>query len=150
MIFLLEITASITAFVMQSQVQQMLQYTMNQSLAEYQNGNVNLQRGVDFMQSTLKCCGVLSEEDWDPYYNESMANSITDVYQHALPKSCCKDFASDLATCNHYYENGCFHQLHFIIAQSTMLISTGATTVAFVQVNAVFITFPIIGFPYFP
>lgn len=135
MIFLLEISASIVAFVMQSQVQKMLQYTMNESLAEYQYDNVNLQRGVDFMQSTLKCCGVLSDEDWDPYYNETMTNSIMDEYhQHALPKSCCRDFAPDLMSCNHFYENGCFHQLHFIIAQSTMLISTGATTVAFVQV----------------
>lgn len=119
---------------MQTQVNQMLQYTMNKSMVEYGNGNVNLQNGVDFMQSTLKCCGVLAKEDWYPLIstNDTIVGPQLDSQ---LPRSCCHKHATNLIECEKYYENGCLHQLHYIISQSTMLISTGATTVAFVQVR---------------
>lgn len=117
-------------------MQQMLQRTMNASLAEYQNGSVNLKNGVDFMQTTLQCCGVISEQDWYPYYNALADNNYpTEIHQPSLPRSCCREFSSNSQNCVQFYDNGCLKQLHFIIAQSTMLISTGATTVAFVQVN---------------
>ncbi|XP_073823204.1 tetraspanin 29Fb [Musca autumnalis] len=133
MVFILEVSASIAAFVMQGQVREMLVRTMNESLANYES-NEYIRAGVDFMQGGLECCGVDGPRDWINYIEQpnSTANGLHDDI--SVPSSCCGMFSSyDLSKCEKQYENGCFGRMDFIISQSTMLIATGATTVAFVQ-----------------
>jgi len=50
LVFILEVSAAIAAFVMQSQVKGMLIRTMHQALQEYDN-DPYVAAGVDFMQS---------------------------------------------------------------------------------------------------
>lgn len=50
LVFILEVSAAIAAFVMQSQVRTMLMRTMHQALAEY-DSDPYVAAGVDFMQS---------------------------------------------------------------------------------------------------
>lgn len=52
LVFILEVSAAIAAFVMQSQVRGMLIRTMNQALAEYEH-DPYVESGVDFMQSMV-------------------------------------------------------------------------------------------------
>lgn len=132
LVFILEVSASIAAFVMQGQVREMLIRTLNQSMADYES-NEYIQAGVDFMQSGLECCGVDGPKDWAKYMNQS-SNSLED--EVSVPYSCCGRFnIDDITKCDLQYENGCYARMDFIISQSTMLIATGATTVAFVQVS---------------
>ncbi|XP_005181579.2 23 kDa integral membrane protein [Musca domestica] len=128
LVFILEVSASIAAFVMQGQVREMLVRTMNESLANYES-NEYIQAGVDFMQSGLECCGVDGPRDWINFIQQS--NSTDNRID--VPLSCCGMYSYDLESCEKQYENGCFGRMDFIISQSTMLIATGATTVAFVQ-----------------
>ncbi|TMW43620.1 hypothetical protein DOY81_011300 [Sarcophaga bullata] len=108
LVFILEVSASIAAFVMQGQVP-----------------------GVDFMQSGLECCGVDGPKDWIRFMNQTNNNIDRDI---TVPYSCCGRFSlDDVTKCEYQYENGCYGRMDFIISQSTMLIATGATTVAFVQ-----------------
>lgn len=130
LVFILEVSASIAAFVMQGQVREMLVRTMNESLANYES-NEYIQAGVDFMQSGLECCGVHGPRDWINFIQQS--NSTDNRID--VPLSCCGMYSYDLESCEKQYENGCFGRMDFIISQSTMLIATGATTVAFVQVR---------------
>ncbi|KNC24049.1 hypothetical protein FF38_11325 [Lucilia cuprina] len=130
LVFILEVSASIAAFVMQGQVREMLVRTLNQSMADYEK-NEYIQTGVDFMQSGLECCGVDGPKDWAKYMNQTSNNMEDEV---SVPYSCCGRFnMQDATKCDVQYENGCFARMDFIISQSTMLIATGATTVAFVQ-----------------
>lgn len=116
---------------MQGQVREMLIRTMNESLAEYEV-NPYIQGGVDFMQSGLECCGVYSPADWSNYWTPNTGNNE----EIPVPPSCCGSFSPDnLMHCEMTYESGCLERMDFIISQSTMLIATGATTVAFVQVS---------------
>lgn len=134
MVFILEASASIAAFVMQGQVREMLIRTMNQSLADY-NSNEYIKSGVDYMQGGLECCGVDGPGDWLKYMNQS---SIAGSGENKVlvPESCCGRFdLYEIGKCELEYDSGCLGRMDFIISQSTMLIATGATTVAFVQVR---------------
>ncbi|XP_054744015.1 CD63 antigen [Anastrepha obliqua] len=135
LVFILEVAAAIAAFVMQTQVREMLVRTMNESIQAYDD-NVYVQDGVDFMQGTLGCCGVNSPVDWKRQNDSSVDNNIE------LPSSCCAEFSfDDINYCVQPYESGCLSRMDFIISQSTMLIATGATTVAFVQILGVLCAF---------
>lgn len=50
LVFILEVSAAIAAFVMQSQVREMLVRTMNEALINYESDD-NVMAAVDFMQS---------------------------------------------------------------------------------------------------
>lgn len=67
--------------------------------------------------------------DWEgilPAMEDSENTSVL------VPESCCGDFND--TKCDDYFMDGCLNRMHFIIGQSAMMIATGATTVAFVQV----------------
>ncbi|XP_075149694.1 tetraspanin 29Fb [Haematobia irritans] len=133
MVFILEISASIAAFVMQGQVREMLIRTMNESLVNYQT-NEYIKTGVDFMQGGLECCGVNGPNDWINHYPQTNVSESNGVVEINVPNSCCGLFnVYNFDQCDKQYENGCLGRMDFIISQSTMLIATGATTVAFVQ-----------------
>ncbi|KAH8333859.1 CD63 antigen [Drosophila kikkawai] len=146
LVFILEVSAAIAAFVMQSQVRGMLMRTMHQALAEYES-DPYVAAGVDFMQSGLECCGVNQPEDWMDYYspNKNLTIGSDDVI---VPNSCCGSLEEDITdsthtqvTCHETFNYGCFRKMNFIVSQSAMLIATGATTVAFVQLLGVLCAF---------
>jgi CD63 antigen len=66
-------------------------------------------------------------------------NNETDV---AVPDSCCAQFEDDnQESCQNFHSTGCLNKMTFIITQSTMLLATGAMTVAFVQILGVICAF---------
>ena len=120
---------------LQSQVTEMLLRTMNNSLHEY-NSNPYVAKGVDFMQTNLDCCGVIDPSDWAGMIENDSENRTV------VPDSCCRLFKlEDNDICETYHEIGCLPRMNFIISQSTMLIATGASTVAFVQFLGVICAF---------
>jgi len=140
LVFVLEIAAAIAGFVLQSQVREMLIRTMNQSITaytKYETATV----AVDFMQRSLECCGVDGPSDWHgilPAIEKSDNGSVL------VPESCCgdyNDYSDSDSHCGAYFLNGCLDRMHFIIGQSAMMIATGATTVAFVQILGVMCAF---------
>ncbi|XP_017152527.1 tetraspanin-6 [Drosophila miranda] len=144
LVFILEVSAAIAAFVMQSQVRDMLMRTMYQSMADYET-DPYVESGVDFMQSGLECCGVNKPEDWKDYYSPNK-NETLDTDDVVVPNSCCGGLAQDIndarqVNCLDTFDYGCFRKMNFIISQSAMLIATGATTVAFVQLLGVLCAF---------
>lgn len=52
------------------------------------------------------------------------------------PDSCCEsyDYQVDFPVCATYHRYGCLNRMKFIISQAAIIIATGATTVALVQV----------------
>ncbi|KAJ6632653.1 CD63 antigen [Pseudolycoriella hygida] len=133
LVFILEISAAIAGFVLQGQVREMLVRTMNESLgayAKYDSANT----AIDFMQRSLECCGVDGPEDWVGIFPQKETSDA--VY---VPESCCAEL--DGLNCSEYFLSGCLDRMHFVIGQSAMMIATGATTVAFVQILGVMCAF---------
>lgn len=124
-VFILEVAAAISAFVLHGQVEEMVRRTISQSMAEY-NTNDNVAQSVDFMQRVLECCGVESYNDWTDF----MPNQNGSVLE--LPPSCCMSYSLE-ETCKPF-DYGCYPRLQWVVSQSAALIATGATTVAFVQI----------------
>ncbi|CAO1420702.1 unnamed protein product [Diamesa serratosioi] len=127
-VFIMEVAAAISAYVMHGQVTTMLIRTMNESFMAYDD-NEYMTKGIDFLQTNLECCGIDSPDDW----SELFAN---DGLETSVPNSCCESIVLNAAgkyECDIFFEHGCLPRLNFMIRQSAMLIATGASTVAFVQ-----------------
>lgn len=130
LVFILEVAAAIAAFVLQGDVHRMLIRTMNESMHQYEK-NVYLQNGVDFMQSGLECCGIYGPMDWKTVLEENQNNNTNEI---TVPPSCCVSRPIlENPYCSEKFESGCIGRMNFLISQSAMLIATGASTVAFVQ-----------------
>ncbi|KAG4071854.1 hypothetical protein HA402_006015 [Bradysia odoriphaga] len=134
LVFVLEISAAIAGFVLQGQVREMLVRTMNESITAYTKYETAAV-AVDFMQRSLQCCGVDGPGDWYGILPETDSESGSVL----VPESCCGDFEG--LKCDEYFMSGCLDRMHFIIGQSAMMIATGATTVAFVQILGVMCAF---------
>lgn len=78
----------------------------------------------------LECCGVDGQSDWEGI----LTLNETDVTL-VLPESCCTYYLNEQDVCGVNFEVGCINRMTFVISQSAMLIATGATTVAFIQVK---------------
>lgn len=135
LVFIVEVVAAVYAIVMQGEVYKMLSRTMNESIWAYPEYD-EAATAVDFMQRNLQCCGVTNISDWNdvlPIPDDANENDIF------VPSSCCPD---NPTTCrDNYFREGCLHRMEFIISQSAMIIATGATTVAFVQILGVISAF---------
>jgi len=139
-VFILEVSAAIAASVMQGQVRTMLERTMYGALVDYES-NDYVKSGVDFLQQGLECCGVASPADWKEHWTPNQNISSDDDYNNIyVPESCCGSFSTP-TTCEMQFDVGCLRRLDIIISQSAMLIATGATTVAFVQLLGVICAF---------
>lgn len=122
---------------------------MNESMQLYDDSEY-IREGVDLMQSgvcricihtkinwltyanyftwkQLECCGIDSKNDWCKFQNANETNC-------EIPNSCVLYNTGGYVD---FFETGCLRRMNFIISQSAMLIATGATTVAFVQVSLI-------------
>lgn len=135
-IFVLQIVAALFAYSLQGQIRDMLLKTMNESLYEYETDEY-ISDTVDLLQESLQCCGVHSPTDWDGLLTKGSAETEQSVL---VPKSCCDTF-NEKGDCERVYQEGCYPRLRFLVSQGTMLISTGATAVALVQILGVICAF---------
>ncbi|XP_055541241.1 CD63 antigen [Wyeomyia smithii] len=126
LVFILEVAAAISAFVLRGQVEEMVRRTINESMASYST-KPYVEQSVDLMQRVLECCGVESYNDWAFFMPQP-----TNPDDIELPQSCC--LPSTLQEKCVPFEDGCYSRLGWVISQSAALIATGATTVAFVQI----------------
>lgn len=79
----------------------------------------------------LECCGVNGQDDWEGILSANETDTLV------LPESCCTYYLNEQDTCGSNFDVGCINRMTFVISQSAMLIATGATTVAFIQVNKI-------------
>jgi len=130
-VFAMELTAAILAYIMHGQVEMMLIRTMNESFMMYKDQKY-VANSIDFLQANLECCGIDSPDDWSRIFED--VNGRT-----AVPYSCCRSLYTNSTTgaieCfdDNYFTFGCLPCLNDIIEKSAMLIATGALTIAFVQ-----------------
>ncbi|KAG2455930.1 TSN17 protein, partial [Polypterus senegalus] len=96
LIFFLELTAGILAFVFKDWIKDQLNFFINNNVKAYRD-DIDLQNLIDFAQEYWSCCGAHGPNDWNLniYFNCTEANPSRE--RCGVPFSCCvKDPAEDV------------------------------------------------------
>lgn len=133
LVFSMELTAAVLAYLMHGQVSGMLVRTMNDAFNAYKE-NTYVADGIDFLQVNLECCGIDSPDDWSQIFEQKNNKTV-------VPDSCCEYMTQDGEECLQFFQYGCLRRLNYIVEKSSMLIASGALTVAFVQFLGVICAF---------
>ncbi|PWA23672.1 hypothetical protein CCH79_00005936, partial [Gambusia affinis] len=96
LIFFLELTAGILAFVFKDWIKDQLNFFINNNIKAYRD-DIDLQNLIDFTQEYWMCCGAHGPDDWNQniYFNCTDRNPSRE--RCGVPFSCCiKDPAEDI------------------------------------------------------
>uniref|UniRef100_A0A669DHK3 Tetraspanin n=3 Tax=Oreochromis TaxID=8139 RepID=A0A669DHK3_ORENI len=96
LIFFLELTAGILAFVFKDWIKDQLNFFINNNVKAYRD-DIDLQNLIDFAQEYWSCCGAHGPDDWNLniYFNCTDRNPSRE--RCGVPFSCCiKDPAEDV------------------------------------------------------
>ncbi|KAE8630788.1 hypothetical protein XENTR_v10000960 [Xenopus tropicalis] len=87
-IFFLELTAGVLAFVFKDWIKDQLQFFINNNIRAYRD-DIDLQNLIDFTQEYWQCCGAFGADDWNLniYFNCTDANASRE--RCGVPFSCC-------------------------------------------------------------
>ncbi|XP_014795838.1 PREDICTED: tetraspanin-5 [Calidris pugnax] len=95
-IFFLELTAGVLAFVFKDWIKDQLHFFINNNIRAYRD-DIDLQNLIDFTQEYWQCCGAFGADDWNLniYFNCTDSNASRE--RCGVPFSCCtKDPAEDV------------------------------------------------------
>jgi len=127
-IFILELTAGISAYIYRGNIENGFKTGLNNSIAQYGNGGLR-DRDIDMLQSYLKCCGVQNYMDWsEKWHNET------------VPISCCKDkdnCHNSPVDPNDIYTSGCYVKIINFVNHNLGIICGGAVALACFQLLGV-------------
>ncbi|XP_047527734.1 CD63 antigen-like [Vanessa atalanta] len=143
LVLVLEISAAIAAYTLRSQVADMLDDNLRETLPSYYN-KPEVTDAFDFIQSRLNCCGVDSYLDWGEVPTDKSGISVANI---TVPYSCCAQthyqVVGDIEVdeCVKLYANGCLPRITYLIYQSAGLLGAGAMTIAFIQVIGILFSF---------
>ncbi|KAM9794953.1 tetraspanin-17 [Neosynchiropus ocellatus] len=96
LIFFLELTAGVLAFVFKDWIKEQLNIFLNNNVKAYRD-DIDLQNLIDFAQKYFSCCGAHGPNDWNLniYFNCTDSNPSRE--RCGVPFSCCvKDPAEDV------------------------------------------------------
>uniref|UniRef100_A0A3P9BXG2 Tetraspanin n=1 Tax=Maylandia zebra TaxID=106582 RepID=A0A3P9BXG2_9CICH len=95
-IFFLELTAGVLAFVFKDWIKDQLNFFINNNIRAYRD-DIDLQNLIDFTQEYWECCGAFGADDWNLniYFNCTDSNPSRE--KCGVPFSCCtKDPAGEV------------------------------------------------------
>ncbi|KDR06367.1 CD63 antigen [Zootermopsis nevadensis] len=127
-LFGLELAGGITGYVLQDDVESMLQTALNKSMSKY-SYNKEVTKSWDIMQHDLTCCGTNGAEDWFNVYYKN----------HTLPDTCCPNASPCEYSNKDHYVDGCLSLLEDKVKHYALLLGGVGIGVAFIQVNMQFI-----------
>ncbi|KAF7217908.1 transcript variant X1 [Nothobranchius furzeri] len=107
-IFFLELTAGVLAFVFKDWIKDQLKFFINNNIRAYRD-DIDLQNLIDFTQEYWECCGAFGADDWNLniYFNCTDSNPSRE--KCGVPFSCCtKDPAVGLLVHSQYGQNELF------------------------------------------
>lgn len=127
-IFVLELTAAVAAYVLRADVHDMVQNGLNKTILSY-NNNTQFKEGWNILQHDFECCGVNGPEDWKNVFKNT-----------TLPDVCCPDKdvkeSCTMGTTQHYTE-GCLKKFENTIQNKALLAGGIALAVCFIQIIGV-------------
>ncbi|RXM99705.1 Tetraspanin-5 [Acipenser ruthenus] len=151
-IFFLELTAGVLAFVFKDWIKDQLNFFINNNIRAYRD-DIDLQNLIDFTQEYWECCGAFGADDWNLniYFNCTDSNASRE--RCGVPFSCCtKDPAEDVINTqcgydvrakveseqqNFIYIKGCVPQFEKWLQDNLTVVAGIFIGVALLQVRGV-------------
>uniref|UniRef100_UPI00358E89D8 tetraspanin-5-like isoform X2 n=1 Tax=Myxine glutinosa TaxID=7769 RepID=UPI00358E89D8 len=149
LIFFLELTAGVLAFVFKNWIRDQLNLFINNNVKAYRD-DIDLQNLIDFAQDYWQCCGAHGPGDWDQniYFNCSNKNRSRE--KCGVPFSCCvNDPAEDvvntqcgydvrlqeeLSQQTYIYTKGCVPQFEKWLQGNLIIVAGTFIGIALVQI----------------
>jgi hypothetical protein len=134
-VFLVEIIASILAFVYRDEIERQVSKELTDGIKQKWvpsnsgQGEEGLTEGWAHAQKSLHCCGVHSYADW---YNISAWPT-----KHQVPLECCKE---NVTNCNvegqpeHYYPDGCLNSVKLKLMENLYIVGITCVSVVLIQI----------------
>lgn len=131
---IVQVAVGVTAYLYRAKVHQELVVSLNTTFTqEYGMMQFNLTtEAVDDLQTTLKCCGAESYEDW----RNSLWWSQEVKENNKVPDSCCKSVSRFCGVRDHpsnIYYTGCAHKLSRMASDHLLLIGSIALVICAVE-----------------
>lgn len=135
-VFLLEITAGVLAYVYYQEVSEELKVNLKETMVEkYQQlGEDDITQAVDRLQQEMKCCGSNNFSDWrEGAWFKTLANG------RQVPDTCCKTPSEKCGLRTHpsniyNVEGGCVGRLEDFLLQHLLILGGVGIGLAFIQV----------------
>jgi CD63 antigen len=131
LIFILEIAAGVTAYVLRDKVNSIVLENLTRTQAQYSPDNQGVMDTWDQAQRDFECCGVRNYTDW------SGKGSIP---TGGVPESCCLEGAGDCTSSpgrDNVYQDGCMMKFTAWIEDNIFIIGGVGIGLAFVQIMGI-------------
>ncbi|CAG0916382.1 unnamed protein product [Notodromas monacha] len=124
-IFILEISVGIAAYVMKSEIEKDISVRMTKSVEQVKfDTDSILKRSWDVIQTEFKCCGSSNYTDWEK----------NPTFQSTYPKSCCGEAGTACtASSDTLYRSGCLDKLSDFMKDNITIIGGMGIGIAFIQ-----------------
>ncbi|XP_048522365.1 CD63 antigen isoform X2 [Dendroctonus ponderosae] len=132
-IFILQLSVSIAAYAMRSNIENSVHSNMLQAMKYY---DVSYNAFTwNSTQYNLQCCGIYSYGEWSLYSNRSgfaLTSIVKDKHTTLyVPTTCCMN---EQCSYDSLFKDGCLNRLVYVVSQCALLLGVGALCVAFIQV----------------
>jgi len=141
----IQVAVGVTAYLYREKVHNELVLSLNSSFSkEYGLSEHNVTTAaVDDLQSSLKCCGAESYEDWRQtlWWTEDLRQS------NKVPDSCCKTISRFCGVRDHpsnIYYTGCAHKLSSMASKHLLLIGSIALVICLVEACGVILSLTLV------
>lgn len=97
-LLLLEVALAVYVYVDRKRVKNNVEDVLKETIPKYRD-DPDLQSIIDWVQETIKCCGITNENDWNnnEYFNCSNTKNNSPE-KCGVPYSCCKNYAEEINT----------------------------------------------------
>ncbi|XP_047209447.1 tetraspanin-17 isoform X2 [Girardinichthys multiradiatus] len=133
LIFFLELTAGILAFVFKDWIKDQLNFFINNNIKAYRD-DIDLQNLIDFAQEYWSCCGAHGPDDWNQniYFNCTDKNPSRE--RCGVPFSCCVKDPADLDRQKDIYTKGCVGQFEKWLQDNLIIVAGIFVGIALLQI----------------
>jgi len=130
-IFILELSAGISGYVLRNEAAVMLRSNLKRTMADYTNYTY-ISTLWDEVQRDFQCCGLDEPKDW------------MDQPTKGIPVSCCKIESGTIDSINctvtNAFQQGCLNKLSVYVKEHAVSLGAAGVTLALFQLVGVFLT----------
>uniref|UniRef100_A0A9J8AUK6 Tetraspanin n=1 Tax=Cyprinus carpio carpio TaxID=630221 RepID=A0A9J8AUK6_CYPCA len=132
-IFFLELTAGILAFVFKDWIKDQLNFFINNNIRAYRD-DIDLQNLIDFTQEYWECCGAFGADDWNlnVYFNCTDSNPSRE--KCGVPFSCCTKDPAVTEQAAYIHVKGCVPQFEKWLKENLTVVAGIFIGVALLQI----------------
>lgn len=136
-IFVLELAAGISGYVLRNDAQDLLEKSLKDTMAKYKT-DATISTLWDYTQREFTCCGTNSYADWDLSDTVTLNNSYV---AKALPMSCCAMPSGQIGTFHcvalngdaNRYADGCLTEFASYISAHAVSLGAAGVIIAIIQ-----------------